>query len=53
MVNRRGKPPQVLWLKCPNRATIEMQLLLTKKFPEALHRLEAGEALVEINEDKS
>src|SRR5579884_1683868 len=50
LVNRRGKPPQVLWLRCPNRATMEIQLLLTKKFPQALRRLEAGEPLVEIIE---
>jgi predicted nuclease of predicted toxin-antitoxin system len=51
LVTQRGKPPQVLWLRIPNRSTIEMQLALAKAFPDALRLLEAGEALVEISDD--
>jgi predicted nuclease of predicted toxin-antitoxin system len=47
-VRRRGSPPQVLWLRCGNLSTVEMQLLLAREFPQALARLRAGEVLVEI-----
>ena len=46
---RRGSPPQVLWLRCGNLSTIEMQALLSRRFPDALGRLSAGEALVELH----
>jgi predicted nuclease of predicted toxin-antitoxin system len=51
LVTRRGKPPQVLWLRIRNRPTIEIQMLLNNFFPTALRLLEAGEELVEISDD--
>ena len=44
LVTQRGKPPQVLWLRFPNRPTIAIQVLLSKTFEDALRLLEAGEA---------
>jgi predicted nuclease of predicted toxin-antitoxin system len=43
-----GSPPQVLWLRCGNLSTLEMQAWLESEFPTALQRLQAGEACVEI-----
>jgi predicted nuclease of predicted toxin-antitoxin system len=50
VVTRRGKPPQILWLRFGNRRTIHVQILLSKTFPTALKLLEAGEPLVEISD---
>ena len=50
-VTRRGKPPQILWLRFPNQPTIGVQVLLGKSFPEALRLLKAGVPLVEISQD--
>ena len=49
LVQRRGAPPQVLWLNMSNRRTIEMQIRLRATFEDALKLLESGDALVEIN----
>ena len=48
-VRRTGSPPQMLWLRCGNLSTLETQTWLSKRFPEALRRLEAGEAIVELD----
>lgn len=50
LVIRRGKPPQVLWLRMQNAPTIKLQVILQKAFPEALRLLESGEQLVEITD---
>ena len=46
---QHGAPPQVIWLRCGNLATIELQAWLTTRFPGALERLEAGDACVELS----
>src|SRR5690242_432564 len=45
--NRQGAPPQVVWLRCGNLSTIEMEAWLRAKFPAALARINAGHACVE------
>jgi predicted nuclease of predicted toxin-antitoxin system len=50
LVTQRGKPPQVLWLRFPNRRTVQIQMLLANSFPHALILLQAGEPLVEISD---
>lgn len=45
---RLGAPPQVLWLRCGNLTTIEMQAMLSRRFADAVRRLRAGEAIVEM-----
>jgi predicted nuclease of predicted toxin-antitoxin system len=44
-----GAPPQVLWLRCGNLSTNELQAWLGVIFADALRRLEADEACVELN----
>jgi predicted nuclease of predicted toxin-antitoxin system len=51
IVGRKGSPPQVLWLRFTNRSLVQMQILLSRAFPNALSLLEGGEQLVEISED--
>ena len=43
-----GAPPQVLWLRCGNLSTRELQAWLGVNFADSLHRLQAGEACVEL-----
>jgi predicted nuclease of predicted toxin-antitoxin system len=45
---RFGAPPQVVWLRCGNISTPEMQAWLAGTFAEALRRIMLGEACVEI-----
>ena len=49
LVSRLGSPPQVVWLRCGNLTTIEMQSWQATAFPPALQRLQAGEACVEVS----
>ncbi len=49
-VLRLGPPPQILWLRFPNMATVKMRSLLSMTFPEALRLLESGARLVEVSE---
>jgi predicted nuclease of predicted toxin-antitoxin system len=49
LVQQRGAPPQVLWLRCGNLSTLELQALLSRAFPAALGDLQGGNALVEIS----
>lgn len=48
LVQRKGIPPQVLWLRCGNLSTLELQMLLSRKFQAALDELNSGEAIVQI-----
>jgi len=49
MVRRAGPPPQMVWLRCGNRSTPEMQVWLGTLFQDTLDRLGAGEPVVELN----
>lgn len=51
LVERRGPPPQVLWLRCGNTSNAALRTLLTTEFPAALSRLTAGDTLVELGSD--
>jgi predicted nuclease of predicted toxin-antitoxin system len=48
LVNRLGKPPQILWITCGNRSNALMRELLISSFPQAMSLLAAGEAVVEL-----
>lgn len=50
-VRRLGPPPRILWLRFGNMATVHMQLILSRRFGEAISMLEAGEAAVQITPD--
>ena len=49
LVCRLGTPPQILWLTCGNVTNRSLRQLLTATFPEALEKLQQGEAIVEIS----
>ncbi|HEY7118978.1 MAG TPA: DUF5615 family PIN-like protein [Tepidisphaeraceae bacterium] len=49
LIRRLGKPPQVLWLTCGNLTALELQVLLSSRFADALKLLESGQPLVEIS----
>jgi predicted nuclease of predicted toxin-antitoxin system len=49
MVRRAGPPPQMVWLRCGNLSTPEIQVWLGTLFQGALDRLNAGETVVELN----
>lgn len=48
LIQRRGSPPQVVWLRCPNMRTVRLQSLLSSTFANALARLAEGSPLVEL-----
>ncbi len=49
LVCRLGTPPQILWLTCGNVTNRNLRQLLTITFPDALEKLQQGEAVVEIS----
>ena len=48
LLQRRGAPPQVIWLTCGNTSNAALRLILAKALPDALKLLAQGEPLVEI-----
>lgn len=49
LVCRLGAPPQILWLTCGNVTNRNLRQLLTATLPDALERLNQGEAIIEIS----
>jgi predicted nuclease of predicted toxin-antitoxin system len=49
LVERRGAPPQILWLTVGNVTKRELESILQAAFPRALEQLEAGAPIVEIS----
>lgn len=49
ILERRGPPPQVLWVTCGNTSDARLREIFGRLFGTALEMLTAGEALVEIN----
>jgi predicted nuclease of predicted toxin-antitoxin system len=49
LVNRFGKPPQIILLTCGNTSNDRLKEILTSKLSEALDFLNSGEPLVEIS----
>lgn len=50
---RRGDPPQIVWLTCGNLSNRALKGLLLSRWKQATALLRAGEALVEINAGRS
>lgn len=50
---RRGVPPQLVWLTCGNVSNPELKLLLLSRWERAIELLRAGEPLVEISGGRS
>jgi predicted nuclease of predicted toxin-antitoxin system len=48
LLQRRGPPPQVIWLTCGNTSNAKMREILAVAWPAAAALLEQGEPLVEI-----
>lgn len=51
LIDRLGKPPQIIWLTCGNTSNARLREILIKTLPKALQLLQSGEALVEISGD--
>ena len=49
LVERLGKPPQIIWLTCGNTSNAQLREILSSVLPEALKLLSSGENLVEIS----
>lgn len=49
LVERRGPPPQVLWITCGNTSTAALKRIFEAVLEEALELLAKGEPLVEIS----
>ena len=50
---RRGAPPQLVWLTCGNLSNRQLKQLLLSRWKRTIELLRAGEPLVEINEGRS
>lgn len=48
LVNRRGAPPQVIWLTCGNTSNARVKEILSKSLVSVIRLLEASEKIVEI-----
>ncbi len=48
LFERLGPPPQIVWVTCGNISNAVMREILHQHFPNAILRLQAGTALVEI-----
>lgn len=50
LVERRGSPPQVLWITCGNTSNAALKRIFEAVLEEALELLAKGEPLVEISD---
>ncbi|MBI1818281.1 MAG: DUF5615 family PIN-like protein [Deltaproteobacteria bacterium] len=50
---RRGAPPQLVWVTCGNLSNRQLKQLLLSRWKRTIELLRAGEPLVEINEGRA
>jgi predicted nuclease of predicted toxin-antitoxin system len=50
LVQRKGMPPQILWLTCGNLTNAHLRQLFERTFSEALELFEEGESIVELGD---
>jgi|SRR4051794_1104756 predicted nuclease of predicted toxin-antitoxin system len=50
LLQRRGSPPQVLWVTCGNTSNTHLCGILSRVLPTALKMLGQGDSLVEISD---
>lgn len=50
ILERRGPPPQIVWLTCGNTSNASLQTILLRRLPKALELIARGEPLVEISD---
>jgi predicted nuclease of predicted toxin-antitoxin system len=48
LVERRGPPPQVVWVTCGNVRNVELREILSSSWPRVAELLASGEPLVEL-----
>ncbi len=48
LLDQRGPPPRVLWVRCGNVKNATLRDILLRAWPEAAALLAAGESLVEV-----
>ena len=48
LLDQRGPPPRVLWVRCGNVNNAMLRDILLRAWPEAAALLAAGESLVEV-----
>ena len=48
LLEQRGPPPRVLWVRCGNVKNAALREILVRSWPEAAALLAAGESLVEV-----
>lgn len=48
LLDRRGPPPKVIWLRCGNVPNRELRRIVLEAWPRAFDLLSAGEVLIEI-----
>jgi predicted nuclease of predicted toxin-antitoxin system len=52
LLRAHGPPPRVIWLRCGNTSEARLRDILLTMLPQVLTLLDAGEALVEITEER-
>jgi len=50
ILERRGPPPRVLWVRCGNTSNAQMRATLSRTFRRAIGLIDSGENLVEITD---
>ena len=50
LLQRKGVPPQIIWLRSGNTSNARLKQLLSQALPAVLPMLETGEPLVEIGD---
>jgi len=52
LIERRGPPPQVVWVTCGNISNAELRRIVSTAWPRSADLLRAGEPLVEIGRER-
>ncbi|HOF88970.1 MAG TPA: DUF5615 family PIN-like protein [Armatimonadota bacterium] len=53
LLDQYGPPPHVIWVRCGNTSNARLREILLATLAQALALLQAGEALVEIQDKRS
>ena len=48
LLNLKGPPPKIIWLRCGNTTSKRLEFLLEQQLPVILSYFESGESMVEI-----
>lgn len=51
LLEQRGAPPKIVWLTCGNTSNARLREVLARTWPQARVLLDAGEPLVEVNDE--